>query len=329
MTKIEKATVRGFSKKWADGSRQQQLTAFMMDLLQRLESLQKDCQKSLITIPDIELSKTTALQRIALMENGPYVGGYEDKLQRSLHAADNSLDSDEEEDDPVLNSDTESSPPAPPSKKRRVFNTLVPTERLWPAVRNEIVLSCKEFLAQRLHEDQEAFLKNLNEFLNARTALQVIQAARNHVENLFGEDALSLFTDDVTSLFAAEKLPPPLNMNNATAKLYHYLKVSVYGSTFSKLVQSYICVTPHSSSTEKAVSIHTILKTNKQSCCSRETLNWRMCIALNGTGTAFYDPRPAVAKFSESKERRRKLPDEEIYKDRQDVKKFFSKDSRV
>lgn len=54
-----------------------------------------------------------------------------------------------------------------------------------------------------------------------------------------------------------------------------------------------------------------------------------MCIALNGTGTAFYDPRPAIAKFVEAKNRRRKLPDEEAYRDKPGVKKVFLKNSCV
>lgn len=334
-TRTEKAQAQGFSKKWADNGRQQQLTALMMDLLKHLETLQKDGQRAAITIPDIELSKATILQRLTIMENQLYPGGYEEKLEQSQQCAtDSNANSKEEEGDSQnfdFNVDIElpSTSPPPPRKKRRVFNSLVPSERIWSAVRNEIVLSCKEFLAQRINVDQEAIVNHMNEFLDGRTAVKVIEAARSHVGSLFGRDAMLPFTNDVTSLFAAEKLPPPSEMNNATAKLYYYLKVSAPHSIFSKLVQSYICVTPHSSSTERAVSIHTILKTSKQSRYARETLNLRMCIAVNGTGTAFYDPRPAVAKFLEDKDRRRRLPDEDVYKDKEDTKKFFAKDSVI
>lgn len=50
-----------------------------------------------------------------------------------------------------------------------------------------------------------------------------------------------------------------------------------------------------------------------------------MYIALNGVGTALFDPRPAVAKVVEVKERRRKLPDEDIYQNQEFTKKFFQK----
>jgi len=48
-----------------------------------------------------------------------------------------------------------------------------------------------------------------------------------------------------------------------------------------------------------------------------------MSISMNSTGTAHFDPRPAVVKFLEKKDRRNKFLTE-LYKYRQFVKKFFS-----
>ena len=48
-----------------------------------------------------------------------------------------------------------------------------------------------------------------------------------------------------------------------------------------------------------------------------------MSISMNSTGTAHFDPQPAVVKFLEKKDHRNKFP-AELYKDRQFVKKFFS-----
>ena len=41
------------------------------------------------------------------------------------------------------------------------------------------------------------------------------------------------------------------------------------------------------------------------------TLNARMEIALNGKGTAHFDPRPSVAEFLQCKQRRNREPDRE------------------
>lgn len=98
----------------------------------------------------------------------------------------------------------------------------------------------------------------MNKFINARSSIETIQAGRTDVQNLFGEQAVSYFTDDVISLYAAEKLPPCLEMNSSTAKIYHYLKVSTQSSIFSKLVQSFIGLTPHSASPESGISAYNI-----------------------------------------------------------------------
>ena len=79
--------------------------------------------------------------------------------------------------------------------------------------------------------------------------------------------------------------------------------------------------------TEREISCHTELKSDLRPSMSRETVNDRLCIALNVAGTANFDPRPVVADFLASKARRSTLPDDELYKNREFVKKFFSCDS--
>jgi len=136
------------------------------------------------------------------------------------------------------------------------------------------------------------------------------------------------YDDDVSKVYAPKVFPfygsPGACPNECEALLDPNSKELVPYPIFSKLVQSYLTLTPHSCAPEQAVSIHTILKSKKQSCYSRETLNHRMHISCNGVDTAFYDPRPAVAKFLEMKERRWKLPDQETYKEHEFVRKFFS-----
>jgi hypothetical protein len=102
-----------------------------------------------------------------------------------------------------------------------------------------VVLSCKEFLCQRVGQDQKNILDRFNEFIDARIAKKVIQAARIGIENLFGKNAVSSFSDDVIGLYAADKLPPPSEINTSAAKLFHYLKIATRHSLFSKLLQSY------------------------------------------------------------------------------------------
>lgn len=63
------------------------------------------------------------------------------------------------------------------------------------------------------------------------------------------------------------------------------------------------------------------MKSNKQSCYSRDAINSRMYIALNSTGIANLDPGSAVVKFLKSKKRRYNLPDPETFKNLKKKKK--------
>ena len=56
---------------------------------------------------------------------------------------------------------------------------------------------------------------------------------------------------------------------------------------------------------------------------STDTINARLTIALNGVGTAYYDPRPAVVRFLSMKPRRGGEPDPTVYAQRDFAKKFF------
>ena len=80
---------------------------------------------------------------------------------------------------------------------------------------------------------------------------------------------------------------------------------------------------PHSMQTERIVSHHNLIVDDSRNCMSQETVNAHLNIALNGVGTAMYDPRKAVVHFLSAKERRDRCPDVEVYKQRAFVRKFF------
>ena len=96
------------------------------------------------------------------------------------------------------------------------------------------------------------------------------------------------------------------------------------GTTLSRLMQTYLLLTPHSIAAERVISHHNNIKSQKRSTLSRQTINRRLIISLNELGTAFFDPREAVAKFMTSKNRRNRTPDYELYTNREFVKRFFA-----
>ena len=82
---------------------------------------------------------------------------------------------------------------------------------------------------------------------------------------------------------------------------------------------------PHSMQTERIISVYNkIVTPNRQSILSVHIdTKSRMLIALNGIGTAKYDPREAVGEFLKRKDRRQRKPDCDLYKKPEYVAKFF------
>ncbi|KAL4144148.1 hypothetical protein QTP88_006374 [Uroleucon formosanum] len=207
----EKAIVRGFLKVWEEDGDQIFYTALIMDLLRLFERFQKDGQKSMVTLCDIKTFKNIAISSLELIETDYYPGGKEEELNKFL-------------DDKISdNSDEMNNGNIITKNHRKVRNVYASTKRCVTSVRTEIVKSAKEFLSNRLANDQS-------------------------------------------------------------------------------MVQAYATITPHSCGPERTVSCPTILKTNRQSCYLRNAINSKMYIVLNSTGTANFDPRPAVAIFLRKKE---------------------------
>jgi hypothetical protein len=96
---------------------------------------------------------------------------------------------------------------------------------------------------------------------------------------------------------------------------------------FQSLVAAIAALSPHSMQVERMVSYYNIVKSPHRQSTSLSTINARLVIALNCPGTAFFDPREAVAEFFRLKERREARPSLELYRKREFVKNFFAESS--
>ena len=76
--KKEKHQVSGFLKAWGRNSLNQRMTALMTDILRQFETLQKESQRSLITFPDLLVTREQVLAHLDMMETKPFPGGKED-----------------------------------------------------------------------------------------------------------------------------------------------------------------------------------------------------------------------------------------------------------
>ena len=104
------------------------------------------------------------------------------------------------------------------------------------------------------------------------------------------------------------------------------MKQASYG-LLRKFLASFLTLTPHSMTTERAVSHYNKVKTSGRASLKPDSINHCMHVSLNGKGTAFYDPKIAVSEFLKRKQRRNTEPTAEIYKERDFVKTFLKNDN--
>lgn len=304
----DKQKARGFLKEWSPTSFNMRMSALTLDILRQFTDLQKEAQRTFVTLPDLMQKRESVLQRLTMMLDKPYPGGREEQFLQSVTVA----------EPEQLGCEIQPT-------GRRTHNLYVTSRgRNFDAVRLEVVTCARNFLETRLNDDQDAQVKAMVDIANAANADALIKAGRSIVAEIFGRNHVSEFADDATGYFVSFGAPSFKPHESITAKLYSMLQRTTKSSVLNKLIQTFLVTCPHSMITERVISCHTELKSDLRASMLRETVNDRLCIALNSAGTANFDPRPAVAAFLATKARRSTLPDDELYRNREFVKKFFS-----
>ncbi|XP_071053673.1 zinc finger protein 862-like [Onthophagus taurus] len=259
----EKATAAGMLKTWdSENSLQRKQTCLMADITAILQTLQKHLQKGDLILPDVITVRNNALRKLLLMVDNPF-----------------------------------------PRKRRKIGNMVVTTGvREWSAVRKEVVLSFINFLEERLNIEESSVMKAFTLFLNAKTPKEMIDGGRTLVENIFsreGKDAVSEFSSNVCDCWPQIEQIGDLDISDIGIKMSYKLRKLISATT--GVLQRFSCVlmvlSPHSMTVEKVISHHNQIKLTHRMSTSEETINAKMFIALNGIGTAHYDPRLAVDEF--------------------------------
>jgi len=296
----EKAEARGFLKTWRD--RQGWLTELMGDILEVYQTLQKQLQRDDLVLCDLLTCKDSALRKLQLMQNGPYPGKREAKSQFNI-------------------TDVQDG--------RAAVNSLVSTNHQnIQAIRVETVQAAYNFLNERIDNEQNAILKTMKDLLLTQNMTEFITTGLPWCVRLFpGQDGQ--FADEICEQWNAISdvsfLPEGSDLGcTLSVRLRKLLRVTT--GLVQKIFAAIATLSPHSMQTERIVSHHNMIVDDDRSSMNDATINCRLNIALNGVGTAFYDPRPAVVHFLEVKERRNKNPDKKVYSARKFVKKIYRPD---
>lgn len=300
------ARATGMLKKWQAGGQIFRLTTLMHDISGVMSRLQKTLQRSELILPDVMQARDSALMQLQLMADGPLPGGKEEQSAESAVADDCSETGT--------------------SGHRQVVNANVPSSRSYSAVRNDTVQSVVNFLGERLDIEQEELVAIMLRLVKADSARDFIRAGTELTRGLFGQAGV---TDLVTS--TCDQWSNMCSARKGAATVGGKLRqmFAVASGTCQKLLGGFIAVTPHSMGTERAVSHFNAIRSHHRLSMARDTVNARMLLALNGVGTASFDPRPAVAQFLNEKTRREKLPHLCVYTKRAFVAKFFRSSGNV
>lgn len=197
------------------------------------------------------------------------------------------------------------------------------------AVRIEIIQSAINFLDERMNIEEDRTINSLMKILDANSTVKFITASRGLVSQIFGADKVEEFVSDVCKSWARLSKIDTIKAEDTGTFYALRLRKMTQASCglLRKFLASFLTLTPHSMATERAVSHYNNLKTSGRASLKPESINHYMHVSLNGKGTAFYDPRPAVSEFLKRKQRRNREPTNEIDRERDFIKKFFRDDN--
>ena len=154
------------------------------------------------------------------------------------------------------------------------------------------------FLTQKFEEDEEIFTV-LESFVNFDT-----NADLEKVHTLIASDlcptTLDLEYFELVEIFSEKlkTLPLPEKMK-AIGQLNNY-------PIITKILVRIVAAKPHSADVESLISISNKFKTSLRSSITVDTENLYLYIYFNVLDLEHWDPRPAITKLLESKQRRQK-----------------------
>ena len=131
-----------------------------------------------------------------------------------------------------------------------MHNALVTSRRSFSAIPHEVVASAKNFIQQRLNDEQSDQVQAIIDVTNANNETQLIASGRKVVEEIVGKESVQSFADDAVSYFVSHGARSFTPTDSITAKLYELLRNSPRGSVLNKLIQTFLVTSPHRESSE-------------------------------------------------------------------------------
>lgn len=298
---------------WRSDSVHHSLTGLMCDITAILTSLQKGLQKHYLILPDVLTLRDAAIRKLEVMAIMAVPGGEEEKFLQSVKQKDNTIRSHFQCD----------------------------RNDKYEELRALVVLTAKEVLSRRMNVENDAdqSIDTIKKVVTATTLSEPVKCSVAALklfldfEDRNGEnnEKIQELVNDICEQWPVLCDIPTINTSDEGCKFAVRLRNMFVKSNgrLQWLLGVFLVSAPHNMGTERVVSHHNQIKSIHRESTTEETITKRLTIAMNGVGTAHYDPRPAVIKFLEAKDRRFRSSDFEVYQNRDFVKKNFRSDTTI
>lgn len=281
------------------------LLTFLADVLEIFSRFQKNLQRDTITLIDmIKYVKSTTQQLQALLQK-PLIGGWVEALDGEMkispknnncnsNCQDNADDSDNniyELKGVILNVG---------NRRLKTHNKYVSVQRDTNAVQNEIIQSLDNFLKIRFDQDEENMIESFEKFSKFQATAD-LKTIHKFVASDLDLSTLNIEFEEIINIGLAEKM----ENFSIVEKIKNLIKLDNYQHV-TKTLARIAAAKPHSADVERLISCNNILKDSHRCSLDVETENLYLYVYFNMPDLESWDPRPAVVKWIETKERRNK-----------------------
>ena len=258
------------------------LMCFVADLLFLFKNFQKKLQADSITIVDIDPEVQKLQKRLDNLSKSPLLGGWEEAFKENFDEQSNTFCGIQ-----VWVKVRRHSEDNPYATDRRQFS----------AIRNDSIAAIKKFLNQSLKIDQNAS-KCFISFTKFSATEKEIRAVHQSIAPDLDLANLAIQYQDLQDSVEIPKDNP-----------YNVLQTIVKGGekqyeNLSIVLGRILVCKPHSADCERVISLYNKIKSTCRSSLQRQTISDYLYINMNMPPLCDFDPRPAIMRWLDEKDRR-------------------------
>ena len=258
------------------------MMCFIADLLLVLKVFQKKLQSDSLTIIDIEEEAKKFKKTLDNMNKQKLLGGWEEAFKEKFDEESNKFCGIELWE----------------KTRRRTEATLNVTDRReFSAIRNESILAIKEFIDQRLEIDQST-----SKYF---TPFTKFTATNEEIRDVHKSIAPDLDLANLAIQYKELQNCTGIPKDNPYKVLQSIIKggKEEYNDEIIVLSRILVCK-PHSADCERVISQYNKVKSTCRASFDRQTVSDYLYINMNMPPLCEYDPRPAILRWMDDKDRR-------------------------